>query len=185
MKPISSLFLLLLILALWPRRIVTDGGNSGAVALISEACARTPYKDLCKASFNGAGKIPGSDDLDNLAKIAVKLAYANATDTQEHMKTLIDAAAEPFVHQCLMDCAATYDDAIGNLEDAVAALDSRGYIKVNNLVSAAMVDPRKCEGYFSDAPGHVSPLTSRNTFLVQLCSNALALSELASGGIEL
>ncbi|KAI8020810.1 hypothetical protein LOK49_LG03G01693 [Camellia lanceoleosa] len=119
-------------------------------------------------------------NISDVANIAVKVAYLNATDTQEHVKELLSTETEAFVHQSLMDCSANYDDAIGNFEDSMAAFESKGYDHIQTLVAAAMVDPQTCEDYFNESPDHTSPLTSRNTILVKLCSNALAIVKLAA-----
>ncbi|KAL7259573.1 hypothetical protein ACSBR1_005459 [Camellia fascicularis] len=158
------------------RRTLTTVGDSDHI--INRACEATPYKDLCKASFKDS--IEAVADLYSVANIAVKVAYLNATDTQEHVKELLSTETEAFVHQSLMDCSANYDDAIGNLEDSMAAFESKGYDHIQTLVAAAMVDPQTCEDYFNESPDHTSPLTSRNTILVKLCSNALAIVKLAA-----
>ncbi|GFY94897.1 hypothetical protein Acr_10g0002820 [Actinidia rufa] len=111
MKTISCLFFIVLIFALWPCRTVSAGGD-----LIDKACEKTPYKELCKSSLRAEDESPPRADLHNLARIAVNVAWTNATDTQEYMNTLLNAATEPFMQQSLQDCDATYDDAIGNLE---------------------------------------------------------------------
>ncbi|KAF7142478.1 hypothetical protein RHSIM_Rhsim05G0131100 [Rhododendron simsii] len=56
-----------------------------------------------------------------------------------------------------MDCDATYDDAVANLEESYGAFDTKGY-----GVAAAMVDPQTCEDYFKDIPGYTSPVMSMN-----------------------
>lgn len=182
MKSVSCLFFLVLILAIWPRRILTHGGNkNNHTNVLTEACGKTPYKDLCISSIKYDDKSPGSD-LHNMARIAVKIAWINASEAQDQMKKMLDTTSLPYIQQCLMDCDATYDDAVANLEESHGAFDTKGYGDIVTWVAAAMVDPQTCEDYFKDIPGYTSPVTSMNNVVMQLCSNALALTKLVADG---
>lgn len=186
MKSISCLFFLVLILAIWPRRILTHdvGDNKSNVPddVITEACAKTPYKDLCISSIKDDDESPGSADLHDVARIAVKIAWINASDAQYEMKKMLNSTSASSIQHCLMDCDATYDDAVANLEESASAFDSKGYGDIVAWVAASMVDPQTCEDYFKDIPGYTSPVTRMNNVVMQLCSNALALTKLVADG---
>ncbi|KAF8401431.1 hypothetical protein HHK36_012370 [Tetracentron sinense] len=102
-------------------------------------------------------------------------------DTSQHINQFLETETDPYVQQCLNDCSENYLDAIEQIDDSLAALDSKGYNDVNTWVTAAMSDAESCEQGFKDGASHVSVLHDKNAIFGQLCSNALAITNLLAG----
>ncbi|KAJ1418764.1 Pectinesterase inhibitor domain [Sesbania bispinosa] len=121
-----------------------------------------------------------------LAEIALNLSKTYATKTLSCVYELKSSAANgtnsSYTSRCLSDCEEEYSEAIDNLQDSEEALANGDYDKVDTLVSAAMSDAETCEDGFkdmlSDDNGSTSPLTERNRYFSELCSNALAITKL-------
>ncbi|KAF8369354.1 hypothetical protein HHK36_032638 [Tetracentron sinense] len=103
------------------------------------------------------------------------------SDTSQHINQFLETETDPYVQQCLNDCSENYLDAIEQIDDSLAALDSKGYNDVNTWVTAAMSDAESCEQGFKDGASHVSVLHDKNAIFGQLCSNALAITNLLAG----
>ncbi|RZB72024.1 hypothetical protein D0Y65_036402 [Glycine soja] len=87
-----------------------------------------------------------------------------------------------YASRCLSDYAEEYSEAIENLKDSKEALANGDCDQVDTLVSAAMSDAETCEDGFKDMQSgdsdSTSPLTERNRYFSELCSNALAITKL-------
>ncbi|OVA02619.1 Pectinesterase inhibitor domain [Macleaya cordata] len=146
--------------------------------LIVKTCSHAVYKELCVSTLRDD---PDSQeaDLAGLASIAIKIAMTNGSEIFNHIGQLLKAANyAPFTQQCLSDCSENYMDAVDQLEDSLAAIDAKGFNDVSTWVQAAMTDAESCEDGFKEEVGHQSLLTDRNAVFNQLCSNALALTNL-------
>jgi pectinesterase inhibitor-like protein len=148
--------------------------------LIAKTCERTLYKDLCKASLYSITN-SNQADLHGLAGLALKLAARNATNISKDITNLLNKNSDPVMQQCLSDCSENYIDAIDQIRDSLAALDSKGYNDANTWVTAAMSDADSCEQGFDDQGAQESPLKANSTTFSQLCSNALAIINLLAG----
>lgn len=181
MDTLSRFFFLLpltLFLTLNPSQVLS--ANETGIDLIRKTCDHTLYKSLCMSSLQSD---PNSlkTDLKGLATIAINLAKANATDTSEQINKLFNTTTDPFIQDCLTDCSENYADAVDQLGNSIAALDSKAYNDVNTWVTAAMTDADTCEEGFTAEPGHKLVLGDRNTVFSQLCSNVLAITNLLAG----
>lgn len=176
MKRISvCLFVPLLVISLLPCKN-TEASND----LITTSCEKTMYKELCTASLRSDKDSSGSD-LQGLGKISLKITLANANEIHGYISELLKKDGKPFLQQCLKDCSKNLQDAILEIKDSIAAIDSRSYSDVNTWVSAAMSYEESCEDGFKEKPGFKSPLTQMNAKFSQLCSISLTISNLLAG----
>ncbi|XP_077226937.1 putative invertase inhibitor [Tasmannia lanceolata] len=169
------LLILLFTLSIPPNIIATKPGKD----LIHETCKHTLYYDTCVASLQSSSESQTAD-LQGLASIALHAAADSAIETSNHIALLLNNTTDSFIQQCLSDCSENYLDAIDQIEDSIAALDSKGYNDVNVWVTAAMSDSDTCEEGFKEQPGYKSMLTDNSAEFYKLCSNALAITKLLS-----
>ncbi|KAF8038848.1 hypothetical protein BT93_B1410 [Corymbia citriodora subsp. variegata] len=144
--------------------------------MIRQVCEHTLNKKLCRSVLESGGPASGLQDL---ARIALRAAMANASAIFARISDLAsEAGPDPFVRQCLADCADDYQDAMDQIEDSLAALDSRGYDDMSAWVGAAMNDADSCEEGFKSKTGYRSPLTDANAAFHDVCTVVLAVSNL-------
>ncbi|KAK1550086.1 hypothetical protein Q3G72_013475 [Acer saccharum] len=163
-------------------RLADDQDHRNEEDLVSAACNRTFYIDICVSSIRSDPRSSTISDLKGLADVALNVTFVHGMETLEYIKHLnSNSPAVSYRSGCLRDCAEVYEDAVQSLQDTVHLLRIRDFEKVNTLVSAAMTDSDTCEDDFNevldDAEG-VSPLTQRNQYFSKLCSNFLAITKL-------
>ncbi|XP_061361805.1 putative invertase inhibitor [Gastrolobium bilobum] len=152
---------------------------------VTATCKHTLHFQTCVSSLRS---VPSSktSHLKGLAEIALNLSTTYATKTLSYVYELKSSAASGtnnnYTSSCLSDCVEEYSEAIENLKDSAEALANGEYDTVDTLVSAAMSDAETCEDGFkdmlSDDNASNSPLTERNCYFSELCSNALAITKL-------
>lgn len=167
-----SLFVPLLIITLLPYQNLEARND-----LITTTCEKTIYKELCIASLISDNESKRAN-LQGLGKISLKITLANANEIHDYISELLKKNGEPFLQQCLKDCSENLQDAILQIKDSVAAIDSKRYHDINAWVAAAMSYGEFCEDGFKDKPGFRSPLTQMNTKFSQHCSISLTISNL-------
>ncbi|XP_062085430.1 pectinesterase inhibitor-like [Humulus lupulus] len=140
--------------------------------LISDACSKALYKDLCEKTLRADPSSSGAT-VDGLAKIALKAASSSAKTIQGQITTLLRTAKDKAVIAALNDCTENYDGANEQLGDSLKAMVAKHYSDVNTWVTAAMTDGDSCEDGFKSG---TSPLTQANTNFGHLCSNVLAIT---------
>ncbi|XP_048136423.1 pectinesterase inhibitor-like [Rhodamnia argentea] len=174
-SPASLLVLLLTLLTHWPPQAQpTD--TSDVSGMITQVCDHTLNGKLCRSVLESGG--PASD-YSELARIALRAAMANASAIFNHVDSLVRAGdPDPFVRQCLSDCSDDYQDAMDQIEDSLAALETRGYDDVSAWVGAAMNDADSCEEGFKSKTGYRSPLTDMNEAFHDICTIIIAISHL-------
>ncbi|KAL5717580.1 hypothetical protein ACHQM5_010562 [Ranunculus cassubicifolius] len=150
--------------------------------LITTTCSRTYYVDLCLSTLRADTRSQKAD-LKGLAKIALDISHANATNIISHLresKPQNDASGhlKSYYLSCVEDCVDEYQDALGNLEEANTALDSNWFATADSFTTAAMTDSETCEDGFIDYEDIKSPLTEKNRMFSNLCSNALAILDI-------
>ncbi|KAI9192700.1 hypothetical protein LWI28_026769 [Acer negundo] len=163
-------------------RLADDQDHRNEEDLVSAACNRTFYVDICVSSIRSDPRSSTISDLRGLADVALNVTFVHGMETLDYIKHLnSNSPAASYRSRCLRDCAEVYADAVQSLQDTVHLLRIRDFEKVNTLVSAAMTDSDTCEDGFNevldDAEG-VSPLTQRNQYFSKLCSNFLAITKL-------
>ncbi|KAI6684940.1 hypothetical protein NL676_030853 [Syzygium grande] len=174
-SPASLVVLLLTLLTHWPPQ-VQPSDTSDVSNMIAQVCDHTLNKKLCRTVLEAGG---AATDFPGLARIALKAAMANASAIFNHVNDLAHTATpDPFVRQCLADCSDDYQDAMDQIEDSLAAIDSRGYDDVSAWVGAAMNDADSCEEGFKSKMGYSSPLTDMNAAFHEICTIVLAVTNL-------
>ncbi|KAK1278854.1 hypothetical protein QJS04_geneDACA007192 [Acorus gramineus] len=147
--------------------------------LIKDTCAKTQYPKTCVSALSSYPN-GSATDVAGLASIALSIAADDAAATSTHISQLLQSTsttADPAIEQALQDCSDEYGDAVDQLEDSLAALDSDAYGDVNAWVAAAMTDADTCEQAFADA-GKTSVLGDRSEGFKELCSIALSIVKL-------
>ncbi|KAG4970284.1 hypothetical protein JHK82_035973 [Glycine max] len=143
----------------------------------------------CKHTFHFQSLLAKTSDLKVLAEIALNLSTTYAADTLSYVHELQSNSSAAngsnnniYASRCLSDYAEEYSEAIENLKDSKEALANGDCDQVDTLVSAAMSDAETCEDGFKDMQSgdsdSTSPLTERNRYFSELCSNALAITKL-------
>ncbi|KAK7363360.1 hypothetical protein VNO77_05500 [Canavalia gladiata] len=155
--------------------------------LVTATCKHTLHMQVCISSLKS---VPGSNtsDTKGLAEIALNLSITYAAETLSYVYELKKSSSSAngpnniYVSHCLSDCVEEYSEAIENLQDSAQALANGEYDRVDTLVSAAMSDAETCEDGFKDMLNDdndsTSPLSERNLYFSELCSNALAITKL-------
>ncbi|CAJ1940602.1 unnamed protein product [Sphenostylis stenocarpa] len=159
--------------------------NTEGEDLVTETCKHTLHFQVCISSLRSVPSSSKASDLKVLAEIALNLSTAYAADTLSYVHELqpnSSAANNIYVSRCLRDCEEEFSEAIENLQDSKQALGNGDCDQVDTLVSAAMSDAQTCEDGFKDMKNEdsysTSPLTERNRYFSELCSNALAITKL-------
>ncbi|KAJ7977908.1 putative Pectinesterase inhibitor [Quillaja saponaria] len=187
MNPISGIFLVLL-LSQWSDQTHAKRAlelSTTSTDLIIQVCSRALQKDMCKNILESDPESKGAD-IHGLDKIALKTALTNATNINNQINQLLNKesdVSDPKVEQGLSDCSKNYQDAIDQLEDSLAAIDSKGYNDVNTWVTAAIADAESCEQGFKDQKVK-SPITPMNTLFSQLCNISLAITNVLVGASD-
>ncbi|KAJ8642854.1 hypothetical protein MRB53_004602 [Persea americana] len=173
MRLFFHLFLLPLVLSL------SSAKEIAITNFIRDTCKKTLHNDLCLTTFQSD---PNSHKADpkGLVAIVLRIAHAKASMTHDRITGLMVGENNQYMDQCFNDCSEQYLDAIDQIEDSLAALESNGYSDVNTWVTAAMGDAQACEEEF-DVVGYRSPLTTNNVEFTKLCSISLAILKLVTG----
>ncbi|KAF5205477.1 Pectinesterase inhibitor domain containing protein [Thalictrum thalictroides] len=152
----------------------------GVSDLVLTTCSHTLYCNLCLSSLQSDPR-SGTADLKGLAVVALDICNAHAAHMISHvneLKSQKNTTYPPYIFSCLNDCINEYQEATGNLEEAAQALNNNSYSSVNAFTTAAMTDSDTCEDGCSDNHEYKSPLTLKNQHFFELCSNALAITNL-------
>ncbi|XP_022970023.1 pectinesterase inhibitor 7-like [Cucurbita maxima] len=180
MKPISVAVAVLVVVSLCSFQ--AQGDNE----LITKACSRTAYNDLCKAILQAA---PNSNDADlyGLTQFALSIAAQNVSNIYQTIDKLQnDSSVDSFMDECLTDCLENYQDATDQIEDSVTALEFKAFNDVRTWVAAAMSDVATCDLGFKDKPGYQSPVHQMSAVFDQICSIVLTFNHcLIEGNVHL
>jgi pectinesterase inhibitor-like protein len=79
------------------------------------------------------------------------------------------------LQQCLEECLRQYEDAMEQLDDATAAVDSKRYREAAQWVSVAQGDVRLCQVGCKSVPEYKNMLTRQNSNVGRLCSITAAI----------
>ncbi|KAG1371282.1 putative Pectinesterase inhibitor [Cocos nucifera] len=175
------LFLLLLPLCL-SLTIVSATATVPVPELIRETCMHAKsHHDLCVAVLSSDPK-SNTSDVRGLLEIALKLTTENLTKTADFVADFLDEAdkksTEPGLQQCLAYCEDEYIDAVDQLTNAAAALESKVYKDVEKWVAVAMADVKACQQECRDIPGDKRGLTKKNGDVDRLCSITLTINQI-------
>ncbi|XP_050365617.1 uncharacterized protein LOC126784177 [Argentina anserina] len=170
MKPIASLIFLATLCLL---QHVALGGQPVGGNVLEQACQFAKNKETC---INTLKKDPNSQgaDLTGLALIALRLAAANAAEVESHLRTLLqkNAPMSPEIQQGVSDCAETYSDANGQLDDSTAALSEKNFNDIITWVKIAVADSEYCQNAVKGQPTVVA---DKSKVFLELCDNALSV----------
>ncbi|PIA44331.1 hypothetical protein AQUCO_01700138v1 [Aquilegia coerulea] len=164
---------LILSISIRPHQVIAKNATAPG-DLISKTCQNAVNEELCVQTLR-ADPNSKQADASGLAKIAIKLALANATAISDQVKKLLATTTGHYEKTRLTDCNENYATAIDQLEDSLAAINSNGINDATTWVQAAMTDSETCEDGFEEEPGHKSMLSDKSTLFQQLCGNALAI----------
>nr|XP_010938360.1 putative invertase inhibitor [Elaeis guineensis] len=150
--------------------------------LIRETCMHTKsHHDLCVAVLSSDPK-SNTSDVRGLLEIALKLTTENLTKTADFVADFLDEAdkksTEPGLQQCLAYCEDEYIDAVDQLTNAAAALESKVYKDVEKWVAVAITDVKACQQECRDIPGDKRGLTKKNSDIDRLCSITLSINKI-------
>ncbi|KAK6911603.1 Pectinesterase inhibitor domain [Dillenia turbinata] len=144
----------------------------------SRICDYVQYKSLCKATIEPLIRQSKEANLKDLAELALKVASSNASAVMLHINHLLDETTDTYVSQCLSECMEDYQDAMYQIEDSLGALDSRGYDDIKTWLTTAIDNIDSCEKEFNFHPLRINILTTINRTFMQLCNNALVITNL-------
>ncbi|XP_041020953.1 putative invertase inhibitor [Juglans microcarpa x Juglans regia] len=151
-----------------------DVGEAQKANLISSACDRTLYKDLCRQTLQSDPESRAATDIGVLAKVALQHALSQAKQIQGQLSKQNDKSV------AFKDCNENYDGASERLQDSVTSFKSKKYSDVLTWVSAAMSNSDSCEDGLKEM-GKASPILGLSTTFSQLCSIVLALTNQLAG----
>ncbi|KAF5746722.1 pectinesterase inhibitor-like [Tripterygium wilfordii] len=177
MKTITTNLFLVLLSVFFCHQVLANEAPSPE-DLITQACDRSLYKNVCKAILESDTEGKGSSDLQDLGKLALQFASKNATAIFEQILDVFDSTTNEFERQCLADCSEGFQDAIEQIHDAIEALESKQYDDANTWITGAMGDAQSYEEGFHEEPGHESPLSKMSELFSQICSIALTITNL-------
>ncbi|KAK4793701.1 hypothetical protein SAY86_024136 [Trapa natans] len=181
MRPTAALFtflpfaLCLLHFGLADAQAVAPSPAVGA-GLLAKVCGLCKNRNLCLSSLGADPNAQGAD-LSGLTLISIRVATANATNTSAYIRRMLnDTSLEPAVQQALNDCADSYNDAVQQLDDSLAALTVRNYADLRKWVKTAVKEVDSCGGAFMEL-GSADKLgvANRSRTVKHLCNNALTV----------
>ncbi|KAK7263353.1 hypothetical protein RJT34_30941 [Clitoria ternatea] len=161
----------------------TEGSNN----LISESCREASKNDpnlshdFCVASLEEAStkSKPPPSSLKDLVGMSIQLTKSNGTIIVSLISELLkNKSFDHYAKACLLDCSKLYSDSLSDLEDAVAAFESKDFDTANIKASAALDNSVTCEDQFKDKKGESSPLTKENHIFFQLNVMSLAFIQM-------
>ncbi|CAL9074219.1 unnamed protein product [Musa textilis] len=112
-----------------------------------------------------------------LAIVAANLSYPRAAATKSKVKSLLQVATDPKAKQCLQTCLSTYSDLIPALAESISALEDDRLWDAKTYLSATTESPQDYEDGFEEMRVP-SPLSSENREVRQLCTIALAITNM-------
>ncbi|KAK9144834.1 hypothetical protein Sjap_004737 [Stephania japonica] len=182
MRPLSCLFFSSFTFALY-----FHGAYGATDNFINGTCTQIASNDpnvnftFCIATLQVAMKNNSVGGLEGLGLATMNLMKTNVSGIIFQIKNLLNQQGlEPYHRNCLMDCHELYSDSVDALNVASQSFASKRYFDANIQVSAVMDASTTCEDGFSEKEGEVSPLTSMNNVMFQLCAIALSITNMFS-----
>ncbi|CAL9112363.1 PMEI [Musa troglodytarum] len=176
MRP-SSICILLAVAVLLHHHLLP-----GVEASVEKACRDAANSspninyDFCVAELR---PYPGSGSADqkSLTVIAASLTKDKATSASAKVKNLLARTSDPKTKQCLESCETVYDDLLSDLETSIPAIKEGRLGVAKTYLSAAVDAPGTCEDGFKELKV-ASPLTKEDSDLTQMCTIALAFTNM-------
>ncbi|CAL9172804.1 unnamed protein product, partial [Musa hybrid cultivar] len=119
----------------------------------------------------------GSADQKSLTVIAATLAKDKTTSASATVKSLLARTSDPKTKQGLESCGSVYEDLFSDLNTSIPAIKEGRLVDAKTYLSAAVDAPDTCEDGFKDLKVP-SPLTKEDSDLTQMCTIALAFTNM-------
>jgi len=153
--------------------------NNNVTKLVDEVCAKTSNYSFCVESLYSDPHTPESDRY-GLAYVTFRLAYLNATSTNDYITKLLKKAASSSQYRMrLQMCASDYEKAIFAIETAYNDLNSETFFELADLAGDASRAAQDCQATFKGT--HYCPLDFMNIALKGLCEICVVISKLFTG----
>ncbi|KAG9459461.1 hypothetical protein H6P81_003969 [Aristolochia fimbriata] len=158
----NSYFLLLLALFIISQaHTMLASDTEAGLGYIQFTCKNTSEYDLCVSTLQ-SDPTSMTADLKGLLTNVLRATTAYGADVATKVTELSKTDQDPFLMQCYTDCSERYIDAVDQIDDSVAALDSKGFDDVVAWVNAAIADVQTCEAGFLQKPGYTSAIKDQN-----------------------
>ncbi|KAI4296092.1 hypothetical protein L6164_036080 [Bauhinia variegata] len=143
--------------------------------LVQEVCAKTSNYSFCVESLYSD---PHAAEADAywLADIAFRLAYVNATSTQNHILELLKKSTSGDYRGRLQRCGSDYKKAVSAIEMGLNDLNSESFDLLAGYADHAAHAASDCQSAFEGSPN--SPLTYMNNAFKGLCEICVVISKL-------
>ncbi|CAL9047779.1 putative invertase inhibitor [Musa acuminata AAA Group] len=119
----------------------------------------------------------GSADQKSLTVIAATLAKDKTTSASAKVKSLLARTSDPKTKQGLESCGSVYEDLFSDLNTSIPAIKEGRLVDAKTYLSAAVDAPDTCEDGFKELKVP-SPLTKEDSDLTQMCTIALAFTNM-------
>lgn len=166
----------------YPAESSEDKGNIQHVSKsIKTICQPTDYRETCEQTLNkAAGNVTNPREL---VKVSFNIAIEALKEAIINSSTIRELAKDPMARQALENCHELMENAIADLKESFAMVDSFQASKLNEYVtnlkvwlSATMTYQQTCLDGFKDTKGPAGDkMKEILMFSSQLTSNGLAM----------
>ncbi|XP_050938846.1 pectinesterase inhibitor-like [Cucumis melo] len=163
----------LIIVSLIGVLLFTINGTS-STDVVSTICPKTSNPPFCSSVL----KFAGPTDLKGLAVYTLNHVHRNARKSLTLAKSLAKTTPNPQLKQRYSSCAESYDEVVGDIENAQKDLALGDFNTVNIVTSGAMTDIDDCQDKFVQPPKDTSLLWENGKTLNDICSIILVISNL-------
>ncbi|XP_050935238.1 pectinesterase inhibitor-like [Cucumis melo] len=148
--------------------IISNVASSNDV--ISTIYPKTSNPPFCSSVLKSAG----TTDLKGLAVYTLNLAHTNACKSLTLAKSLATTTTNPQLKQRYSSCFESYDEAVGDIENALKDLALGDFNAVNIVTSRAMIEIDDCQDKFAQPLKDTSLLLKNGKTLNDICSIILS-----------
>ncbi|KAA0054659.1 pectinesterase inhibitor-like [Cucumis melo var. makuwa] len=142
--------------------------------VVSTICPKTSNPPFCSSVLKSAG----TTDLKGLVVYTLIFAHTNARKSLTLASSLAKTTPNPQLKQRYSSCAESYDEAIGDIENAQKDLALGDFNGVNIVTSSAMTGIDDCQDKLAQPPKDISLLLKNGKTLNDICSIILVISNL-------
>ncbi|XP_050941504.1 pectinesterase inhibitor-like [Cucumis melo] len=114
--------------------------------------ARSLDVGMDQADLRERGEASCTANLKGLAVYTLNLAHTNARKSLTLANSLAKTTTNPQLKQRYSSCAKSYDEAVGNIENALKDLALGDFNGVNIVTSSAMTEIDDCQDKFMQPP---------------------------------
>ncbi|XP_050935203.1 pectinesterase inhibitor-like [Cucumis melo] len=152
--------------------IISNAASSTDV--ISTICPKTSNPPFCSNLL----KSSGITNIKGLAVYTLNLTHTNAQKSLTLANSLAKTTTNPQLKQRYSSCAKSYDEVVGDIENAQKNLAIGDFNAVNIVTSGAMTEIDDCQDKFVQPPKDTSLLLKNGKTLNDICSIILVVSNL-------